>query len=134
MHLRMRRLPEKQIVDVLRSVDDLARESGRAPQEQFGPAAPYAGSFPKGSTSSTARRVALSIVTVALAVMAIDRVLILVQAAALVTAFLVERHLPRDSTTTAADHGCPWERSAQRVSHHHGSYRIALCRCGGSDG
>lgn len=50
MHLRGRRLPEARVASILTEVAEGVRESGNAPQDEFGTPEEYAEKFPKGST------------------------------------------------------------------------------------
>lgn len=47
-HLRLRQLPESEVVRVLQDVRELSVASGTSPDVEFGPADEYAASFPKG--------------------------------------------------------------------------------------
>ncbi len=70
--LRLRKLPEERIAEILQEVRDLSRESGQNPDDQFGPPTTYAEQFPMGNVRSRATRIAIAVLAVAIAAMALD--------------------------------------------------------------
>ncbi|MEU8387497.1 hypothetical protein [Micromonospora sp. NPDC048843] len=74
-NLRLRRVPEPKIVEVLREVRALSQESGQEPEQQFGPAATYAEKFPKGTVRSLPTRLAIGCLAIAIAITAVDFIL-----------------------------------------------------------
>ena len=65
--LRLRRLPEAQIGEILHEVQDLCEQAEQEPKEQFGPAAAYAGQFPTGTTMSPVNKAANVVLLVTVA-------------------------------------------------------------------
>ena len=66
-NLRLRRIPESKILEILREVRDLSQESGQEPEPQFGPASVYAERFPKGTARSLPTRLAIGCLALAIA-------------------------------------------------------------------
>ena len=81
--LRLRRLPEAQIVEILYEVQDLCEQAEQEPKEQFGPAAAYAGQVPKGTTMSSVNKAANVVLLVTVAAMAANLVLALLSGSSL---------------------------------------------------
>lgn len=74
-YLRLRRIAEPKIVEILREVRELSRASGQAPEQQFGPAGAYAEKFPKGTVRSLPTRLAIGCLVIAIAITAVDFIL-----------------------------------------------------------
>jgi hypothetical protein len=58
MGLRLRKLSEDQVADVLRELQSHLQETGQRPEEAFGSPREYAARFPKGNTVSPGTKVA----------------------------------------------------------------------------
>jgi hypothetical protein len=74
-YLRLRRVPESKIAEILHDVRELSQQSGEDPAQQFGPAATYAQQVPAGRVRSGATRIAIAIFTIGLAVLVVDLLL-----------------------------------------------------------
>lgn len=70
-NLRLRRVAEPRVREILLEVSALSQESDQSPQEQFGPADDYAEQFPRGEKRPVASRVGIALLVVCLAAMAV---------------------------------------------------------------
>ena len=71
-HLRLRKLSEPEIAEILREVKDLSLQSSQDPEQQFGPASKYAAQFPVGPKRSRATRIAIALLSIGFALMVVD--------------------------------------------------------------
>ncbi|MGL5865254.1 MAG: hypothetical protein ACRCYX_05175 [Dermatophilaceae bacterium] len=74
-HLRIRKLPEKQVGEIVQGACYLSRGSDQSPEEQFGPASTYAEQFPMGTTTSQPTRIAVIVLCMVFGVMASDLIM-----------------------------------------------------------
>ncbi|WP_018218099.1 hypothetical protein [Salinispora vitiensis] len=112
--LRLRRLPEPQIAEILREVRRRSDDSGQEPAHQFGSPGAYAAQFPKGKIRSLPTRTAIATIGLAAAVTAVDMgmnlfansrlqlggvrvifVLLAVEAMVVIAAIAADHRLPR---------------------------------------
>lgn len=112
-HLRLRKVPESTVAEVLQEVQELSLQSGQDPEQQFGPASTYAEQFPAGQSWSRPTRIATALLGISVAVLMFDLSLRLfldshLAIGSVAVAFIV---IPLDiaiaACTVAAEHRLP---------------------------
>ena len=71
-HMRLRKVPESRVTEILQEVQELSLQSGQDPEQQFGPASTYAQQFPAGPKRSIATRIAIALFNIGFVVLLID--------------------------------------------------------------
>ena len=120
MELRMRKVPETRIAEILREVNEHSSVSGQPPEEEFGPAMDYAKSFPEQKGQTVSMKAFMAVLAPCLLAQAyflfswsvldqapvyvgpvrVTLLLMATQAVALVVAFTSNYRLPRGFTLT----------------------------------